>query len=206
MSEANAAVTLEVFSDYVCPFCWLAKPGLDELRQGNPNVRIVWRAFELRPDPAPTLDPNGAYLDRVWRTSVYPMAERLNVPIHLPPVQPRSRSAHEAAKWAQTQSRFDDYNAALFRAFFERGEDIGEPTVLIRLAADLGLDADALKSALDGRTFEADVLADERDAAEMGLTGVPAFVADRRTALSGAQPTATLRAFVDRAREAQTKK
>ncbi len=152
----------------------------------------------------PTLDPRGLYLERVWSASVYPLAERLGMVMKLPPVQPRSRRAHEAAKWAGSLGRFDDYNAAVFRAFFERGRDIGEIEVHVRLAADLQLDADALRRALDGREFEAGVLADEREAEELGVSSVPAFIASsitgRRAALSGAQSATTLRALVDQVR------
>ncbi len=95
-----------------------------ELAKSEPNLEIVWRAFELRPDPVPTLDPNGEYLHRVWNSSVYPMAENLGMTMKLPPVQPRSRLAHGAAQWARSEGRFEEMNAEIFRAFFERGEDI----------------------------------------------------------------------------------
>ena len=55
----------------------------------------------------------------------------------LPPVQPRSRLAHEAAHWAREQGKFNEYNDAVFRAFFERGEDIGRAEVLMALASEL---------------------------------------------------------------------
>jgi predicted DsbA family dithiol-disulfide isomerase len=170
------------------------------LKRTDPGVRVVWKAFELRPEPVPTLDPVGEYLTRVWQNSVYPLAERLGVSMRLPPVQPRSRRAHEAAHWARSQARFEDYNAALFRALFERGEDIGDADVLLKLADALGLDAPALRAALDGRAFEPGVLADEREAAELGVSGVPAFVADRRLALSGVQSVEGLRRLVEHAR------
>lgn len=160
----------------------------------------MWRAFELRPAPAPALDPGGEYLRRVWGESVYPLAERLGVTMRLPRLQPRSRLAHEAAHWARTLGRFDDYNAAVFRAFFERGEDIGSPTVLTSLANRLGLDGDLLGRALESREYERSVLADEREAAEVGVGGVPAFVASRRAALSGVQTAGNLRRLVERAR------
>jgi predicted DsbA family dithiol-disulfide isomerase len=163
-------------------------------------VKIVWRAFELRPDPVPTLPPGGEYLTRVWRDSVYPLAERLGVMMRLPPVQPRSRRAHEAAKWAASVGRFDEYNEAVFRAFFERGEDIGDTEVLVKLAATSGLDGEVLRGALDQRDFEGLVMADEHEAEELGVRGVPAFVASRRAALSGVQSVAALEALVDRAR------
>ena len=160
---------------------------------------MVWKAFELRPDPAPSLDPAGEYLTRVWRDSVYPLAERLGMTMRLPPIQPRSRRAHEAAKWAQTNNQFDAYNAALFRAFFERGEDISDIDVLTALAHDLGLDDSTLRASLESKQFEPSVIADEREAAELGVHAVPAFVFNRRFALTGVQPTAALEQMVSRA-------
>jgi predicted DsbA family dithiol-disulfide isomerase len=153
----------------------------------------------LRPEPIPTLDPRGDYLTRVWRDGVYPLAEELGVTMRLPPMQPRSRLAHEAAKWAATVNRFDDYNEAVFRAFFERGENIGEIGVLIKFAEDLKIDAEDLRLALTRGEFEAQVLADEREAAALGVHAIPAFVANRRMALSGVQAVSALEAMLDRA-------
>jgi predicted DsbA family dithiol-disulfide isomerase len=165
-----------------------------------PDVEIVWRAFELRPEPVPPLDAKGDYLERVWRSSVHPLAARLGMTMKLPPLQPRSRLAHEAAHWARTQGPFDAYHAAIFRAFFERGEDIGDTGVLVSLAAGLGLESESLRHALDTRQFEKDVLDDEEEAGRLGLTGVPAFVANRKAALTGVQPVKNLRQLVDHVR------
>lgn len=161
---------------------------------------MVWKAFELRPDPVPSLDPAGDYLTRVWRDSVYPLSERLGITMRLPPIQPRSRRAHEAAKWAQTQDQFDAYNEALFRAFFERGEDISGIDLLVQLARDLKLDELSLRAALERKQFEPGVVADEREAAELGVHAVPAFIANRRFALTGVQPVTALQEMVNRAR------
>lgn len=148
----------------------------------------------------PTLDPGGEYLSRVWRDGVYPLAERLGVKMKLPPVQPRSRMAHEAAKWARTVNHFEEYNEAVFRAFFERGENIGEADVLVKLAEDLRVDAEDLRRALTRHEFEAQVLTDERDAAVLGVHAVPAFVANRRAALSGVQSVVALQTLIERVR------
>jgi predicted DsbA family dithiol-disulfide isomerase len=171
-----------------------------ELIRTEPGVEVVWRAFELRPEPVPTLDPGSEYLHYVWGSSVYPLAERLGVRVKLPPVQPRSRLAHEAAHWARRQGHFDDYNAALFRAFFERGEDIGERGVLTSLATELGLGSESLRHALEHHEFANSVLDDERDAQALGIRGVPAFVADRRSTLSGVQSVENLKKLVERVR------
>ena len=175
---------------------------MHELQRAEPGVEVVWRAFELRPDPVPTLDPAGDYLQTAWKNSVYPMADKLGITMKLPPVQPRTRLAHQAAHWARARGRFDDYHAALFRAFFERGEDIGQVAVLTRLAADLGLDGEALRGSLERHELEASVLADERDAEALGVRGVPAFVADRRATLSGVAPVERLRQLIAHVRAA----
>jgi predicted DsbA family dithiol-disulfide isomerase len=148
----------------------------------------------------PTLDPTADYLHRVWGSSVYPLARNLGVEIKLPPVQPRSRRAHEAAHWARRHGKFREYNDALFRAFFQRGEDIGNTDVLTRLTADMGLQVDDLRQALDNDLHLENVLADEREAKKLGLRGVPALIANRKIALSGVQSVESLQKFVEHAR------
>ena len=92
----SPAVRLLVWSDYVCPFCYLEVPVLDAVREHyGDRVVLDWRAFELRPEPEPTLDPDGAYLHRAWGQSVYPLAEQRGMTLRLPPVQPRSRKAFQ---------------------------------------------------------------------------------------------------------------
>ena len=148
----------------------------------------------------PTLDPKGDYLQKAWTNSVYPLAGRLGITMKLPPMQPRSRLAHEAAHWARSRGRFDDYHEAIFRAFFERGENLGEIEVLASLAPSLGLEAESLRQALEGHEFAKSVLDDEREAEVLGVSGVPAFIADRKAALSGVQPVESLKQLVDHVR------
>ena len=144
------------------------------------------------------IDPNSDYLRRAWSDSVAPLAERLGVTMRFPPVKPRTRLAHEAAHWARGQSRFEDYHDGIFRAFFERGEDIGEADVLITIAQKVGLDGNSLREALASDEFRPSVLADEQEAARLGVNAVPAFVANRKAALSGVQPVENLRMLIER--------
>ena len=73
----QSQLRLDVWSDYVCPFCYLEVPFIDRLREEfGPGLQVYWHAFELRPEPVPTLDPDGEYLHRVWNQSVYPMAAK----------------------------------------------------------------------------------------------------------------------------------
>ena len=177
----------------------MAEPAVEELAKSEPNIEIIRRAFELRPEPVPTLPPDGEYLHHVWNSSVYPMAESLGVVMKLPPVQPRSRLAHEAAHWARTQGKFEAMNAAIFRAFFEHGENIGEIDVLVSLASGLNLESDSLRRTLESKEFKKSVLEDEQAAGQLGLSGVPAFVANRKFALSGVQSLENLKMLINRA-------
>src|SRR4028119_1671701 len=119
---STSPARISVWSDYVCPFCYLELPVLDRLQAEHAEeVEIDCRACELRPEPAPTLDPKGDYLHRVWNQSVYPMAEQRGMVLRLPPVQPRSRKAFEAAEFAREVGRFDPMNRASLQAFLAAG-------------------------------------------------------------------------------------
>lgn len=173
---------------------------MHKLLESDPDVELIWRAYELRPEPVPMIDPNSDYLRRAWSDSVAPLAERLGVTMKFPPVKPRTRLAHEAADWARAQGRFEDCHDEIFRAFFERGEDIGDLEVLIALAFKLGLDSDSLRQALVSHEFTASVLEDEREAARLRVSGVPAFVANRKAALTGVQPVENVRKLIENVR------
>jgi predicted DsbA family dithiol-disulfide isomerase len=172
----------------------------DELGE---RVQIDWRAFELRPEPTPTLDPDSEYLHRVWNQSVYPMAEQRGMTLRLPPVQPYSRKAHEAAESARDQGLLDEMNRALFKAFFEDGRDLADLDVLTDIGQSVGLDGTALRDALDDGRYIQNVEQDERVAREVGISGVPALIisAGRQAyLLSGAQPIETVKEVIARAR------
>lgn len=187
-------VQIDVWSDYVCPFCYLEEPVLERLaHEFGERVTIRWRAFELRPDPVPTLDPKGNYLRDTWARAVYPMAAERGMTLRLPPIQPRSRLAQEAAKFADAQGSFAAMNTALFKAFFEAGSDISDRAVLVEVGKTVGLDA-LERALIDGKYREA-VLADEELAHKLGISGVPAMLVrregdsiERATEISGAQP------------------
>jgi predicted DsbA family dithiol-disulfide isomerase len=163
-------------------------------------VTPIWRAFELRPEPFPTLNPKGDYLRKIWDASVYPLAQELRITMHLPPVQPRTRLAHQAAHWARSQGCFDKYHEGLFRAFFERGDDIGDIDVLTSLATSLKLAGDLLRVTLVNGKFEKSVLSDERKASRLGVAEIPAFVANRKAMLTGVQPVENLRKLLESGR------
>jgi len=175
------SATLEVFSDFVCPFCYLAEQPLADAVEDR-DLRVAWRPFELRPEPTPTLLPEGEYLQSTWQQVVYPMAERLGVPIVLPAVspQPYSRVAFEGFVYADAHGLGQRYTQRVFQAFFVEQRDIGRPEVLAEVAGELGLDATDFRCALDsGRYREAHQQALRR-ARQLEITAVPTFLIDSR--------------------------
>jgi predicted DsbA family dithiol-disulfide isomerase len=204
--QADQAIRVSVWSDYVCPFCYLELPVLDRVQEEfGSRLTIDWRAFELRPEPAPTLDPDGEYLHRVWNASVHPMAQERGMVLRLPPVQPRSRKAFEAAEFARRAGRFDPKNRALFKAFFEEGRDIGQVDTLLDLASGLGLPREDLREALETGRHTPKVLEDQRLAREIGISGVPALIVsagEQGYLLSGAQPYEAVKAVIAREQRA----
>jgi predicted DsbA family dithiol-disulfide isomerase len=207
------AVQLDVWSDYVCPFCYLAEPTIEKVKKEfSDQIQVRWRAFELRPDPVPTLDPNGEYLHRVWGQAVYPMAAERGVKVRLPPVQPRSRLAHEAVAFARLHKKDIDLHQAIFKAFFEFGEDIGKLDLLVRLALKLDLEGPALREALAEGRFRSEVLADEALSQTLEITGVPAtFIRpygspiETAARVEGAHPYETFRTKVKAVLTSRTK-
>lgn len=110
-----------------------------------------------------------------------------------PPIQPRSRLAHEAAKWAGDQGCFAEYNRALFRAFFEHGKNIGDLRILKELAADLQLDPKSLHAAIENGDYTEMVFSDKQKGEKIGVRAVPAFAANNMLLAAGVQSAERLR-------------
>lgn len=185
---------ITVYTDYVCPFCLLAEQVLSEAI-GERDIAISWRAFELRPDPVPTLRPEDPYLPTIWNRSVYPLAERLGVPIRLPSIspQPRTAKAFELLAVARDKGLDHAYSMRVLRAFFQEDRDIGDPEILIELAADAGLDRDEARQALERGTYTERHREALRHASEdMAITSVPTIVVGERV-FRGTPPLDELR-------------
>ena len=155
--------------------------------------------FELRPEPHPTLRPEGEYLQRAWSQSVYPIARRLGVPIALPPIspQPHSHLAFEGYQYAREHGKGNEYNHRVLEAFFREGQDIGKIDVLTKLAGEVGLDQPEFEEALRSRRYRETHRRALRHAyEEAGVSGVPMFVIGGHI-LTGLQDRETLEAMID---------
>ena len=172
-------INIDVFSDYVCPYCVLFESALTEATH-DLDVVVHWQPFELRPEPTPTLRPEDDYLPNVWKRSVYPLAQKLGVPISLPSIspQPYTRLAHEGFQFAKKAGKALEYHARVFRAFFQEDRDIGEAAVLTELAGEIGLDESSFGAALESGELAEPHKQSLKKAMKFGVNSVPSVFID----------------------------
>ena len=170
---------IRAYSDFICPFCFLAKAPLEEAIRDK-DVEIEWMPFELRPSPAPPIDPwQDPSKLKGWESYITPTAQKWGVDMKLPRLSPHPYTglAFQGFHYASEQRKGNEYITRVFQAFFQEGQDIGSPDVLAKLAADIGLDETDCKEALvTGRYEEAQKAALEHAYEEAGIAAVPTFI------------------------------
>ena len=114
----------------------------------------------------------------------------------IPPLQPRTRLAHAAAKWAEDKGRFGLFNSSIFKAFFQDGRDIGKLEILMQIAGEVGLDSDELESEVQKGSYIAKVLEDEELARQVNVRAVPAYASGARVLAAGVQSLVQLQRFI----------
>lgn len=198
-------VTLDVWSDMVCPWCFIGKHRLAAaLAEEEPgSVEVRWHAYQLQPDiPVEGVDAEPYFTSRFGgpervaemhqRVTDIAAADGLELHFERQKRAPNTLLAHRAVKLSADPAAAVE---ALFAAHFQNGEDIGDRDTVLRLVPDV--DPDALDR---GDGAEA-VTEDLRMAGEIGINGVPFFVGAMRVAVSGAQDPAVLRQLLAEARE-----
>jgi predicted DsbA family dithiol-disulfide isomerase len=203
-SAADGQVPITVYSDVICPWCYVGKRRFEKAltAPGMPqNLAITWRPFELNPDM-----PAEGRERAVYRASKFGPEKARQLDLKMTetgrevgiafdfdkvPRTPNTRLAHRLI-WQAERHGLEAQNALvdrLFKAYFEQGLDIGRKDVLLEMASAAGLDADDARIALeDDGSLEA-VLKLETEGLNMGISGVPYFVLINKYAVSGAQPT-----------------
>jgi predicted DsbA family dithiol-disulfide isomerase len=210
---ASRPTTLEIWADIVCSWCYVGKRHLEAAVGGlaEDDVEIVWRSFEL--DPTLPADAGSADEELARRRgltlaearAMHEETEHMGAEmgIHFDFARARRGNtfdAHRVLHMAHAEGRQAAAMDRLLAAYFSEGEPIGDRAALARVAGGAGLDPAAVGAMLAGDAYAADVRADEREAAALGITAVPFFVIDRRFGLAGAHPAETLRAAIEQAR------
>lgn len=196
-------VRLVVYSDYLCPWCYLAEHRLGLLaRELGDALALEWRAFLLRPRPEPgrELARFVRYTESWLRPAAEPDAPRFRVWESSEGPPSHSLPAHLAAKAAAAlgPAAFAALHARLLRAYFEESRDISAPGTLRALWSEVGLPEAGFAACADARLVER-TLAEHEEAIALGVTGVPAVrVAGTDAFVLGAQPLATYRRWVER--------
>lgn len=207
-------LTIEVWSDVVCPFCYIGKRELEHALAEFPHmdsVQVVWRSFELDPDAPPSTGQStiAMLMERYGiseaeaRSRVQGVVDRaagLGLRYDMEKtILGSSFDAHRLLQYAKREGKGAVVKERLFRAYFTEGRHLADRAFLLQVANEAGLDAQALEQALAGDGWATEVRADEQEAARLGVRGVPFFVFDRRFAVSGAQPQETFRMALEKA-------
>jgi len=211
-----APLALEIWSDVVCPWCYVGKRRLEAALRRLPDgddVQVRWRSFQLDPEAPPAHDlPSDEHLAAKYGMSVED-ARGLNAQMtelaagegleyHLDRTRgDNTFDAHRLIHLGAARGIQDAVKEHLMRGYFTEGAAVGDHETLVRLGADAGLDPEEARATLESDAFADDVRVDEELARRMGIRGVPYFVLNRRFGVSGAQPAEILAQAFERARQ-----
>lgn len=169
MTDAPRPRSVTLFGDFTCPFSYVTEAALWRLSERQP-LDLSPRAFELFPAPEPVPDPAQ---DPAALAAALPLAEEAGVVLGTPRGRPRTRKAHEAAAYASRAGAGREMRAAIYRAYWEDGADVGRIDLLMELGEAVGIDSTGLKIALDIDAQRDVVLADLELARRLHITAVP---------------------------------
>jgi predicted DsbA family dithiol-disulfide isomerase len=211
------AMRIDIYSDTVCPWCYLGKRRFELALAARPQYepRVTWRPFELNPDmpvegidysvfmaakmaAQPGIAEANAELARVGE------ANGIRFRFDLIRRVPNTRRSHLLIAHAARRGRQGPVKDRLMRAYFEEGCDIGDPQELVRLGVEAGLIEAEARNVLVLREGQDGVVAAERHAAVLGITGVPTYVFDGQYTISGAQDAAVFAGVLDQVAEFAT--
>lgn len=193
-------IRLDVFSDPICPWCYIGKARLQRALEARPNHPFVvhWHPFQLNPDmPKEGMDRR-AYLEAKFGGKdgaikaylpVTQEAAASGLEINLEAIKrtPNTLNAHRLIHWAAMEEKQNAMVDRLFKAYFVEGQDIGAQDVLVALASDVGLDGKVIARLLSSDADAEDIAARDADARHKGVNSVPTFVISNQHVVPGAQ-------------------
>jgi predicted DsbA family dithiol-disulfide isomerase len=196
-------IKVEIWSDVVCPFCYIGKRHFENALQsfeGKEEVEIIWKSFQLNPeqvtDTSITIyeslsQSKGWSVEQTKNTTAHVTDMAANAGLHYDfdkVVVANTFNAHRLIQFAKTKNKGDEMEERLFKAYFMEGKNIDDSKTLALLGQECGLDPVEIAAMLESEQFKTEVTGDIREASQIGVRGVPFFVFDRKYAVSGAQP------------------
>ncbi|HLQ17569.1 MAG TPA: DsbA family oxidoreductase [Tabrizicola sp.] len=197
-------IRLDIFSDPVCPWCYVGKANLDRALADHPDHPFViqWHPFQLNPDMPAEGVAKRAYLEQKFggKARVDAVHERLrevarNAGVDMDPDKPQrmpnTLNAHRLIHWAGIEGVQQAVVNALMRAYWTEGRDIGDLSTLADIAGENGMDREATLRLLRSDADAEDIAARDQDARQKGVNAVPTFLIAQQYVVSGAKPPET---------------
>ncbi len=202
--SVTSPIKIDIWSDIACPWCYIGKRHLEQgvaaLGDDAPEVDITYHSFELSPDTP--VDFEGSAADFLAGHKGLPVQQVQGMIDRVVGIaadaglaydydalqHTKTLKAHELLHFAKEQGLQLELKERLLQAYFVDGRHVGRVDELVAIGAEVGLDADAAREALDSGRFAAAVQADIAQAGAYGIQGVPFFVIDGKYGVSGAQP------------------
>jgi predicted DsbA family dithiol-disulfide isomerase len=208
-------VRVEIWSDVICPWCYIGKRRFDtalanvSARRDTSSVDVVFRPFQLDPTAAPgsVQSVPDAYARKFGGPEratqiinhITGVAAESGIDFHLDRAQrANTLLAHRALTYAEHHGHQAELKERLMQAYFTDGENVGDVDVVVRCAADVGLDAESVRAYLEGDEGRAEVMEHLAEAASNGITAVPTYVINDQWAVPGAQDIAVFERVIDR--------
>lgn len=215
-TKSDEKLKIEIWSDIVCPFCYIGKRKLDRALEKFPHkdqIEVIWKSFQLDPDAPHSgvdyfkdlSDRKGWSLEQTKQitSNVARMAAENGLEYHFEKaISVNSYDAHRFLHLAKQFGKQQEAEEALFKAHFTDGLNVADSTVLISLGKQIGLPEAEITKVLASNRFAEEVDHDISEARYLGVSGVPFFVLDRKFAISGAQDDSIFDKSLERAYEA----
>jgi predicted DsbA family dithiol-disulfide isomerase len=202
MSE-NHKLKIEIWSDVMCPFCYIGKRKIEKALDEFPHkekVEIEWKSFQL--DPTTKSQPGKSTYD--YLAEKYGRDKQWSIEMHAnvtdqaktegleynfdKAIIANSFDAHRLSHLAKKYGNGNELEELIFKAYFTEGKDVSEGEILVELGKNVGLDETEIRNMLASNQYKDAVQNDIIEAQQIGVRGVPFFVLDRKYAISGAQP------------------
>ena len=193
-------IELDIFSDTVCPWCYIGKKRLENALNKYKNLKIkqTWRPFQLNPGMPPDGMDRQEYLISKFGSSdaaktVYEniyeegVKEGINFNFDLIEVTPNSFNSHRLLALAYNANMQEKVLDDLFESYFLHGKDIGDPNILLQIAIKHNIDAEEFKSYLSDQENIEPLANEEIQAKKMGINSIPTFIINKQIVINGAQ-------------------
>ncbi|MFC3881138.1 DsbA family protein [Algoriphagus namhaensis] len=194
---------IEIWSDVVCPFCYIGKRKLEKSLAQMPfadQVQIEWKSFQLNPDQK--TDPSVSTLEHLAQSKGWSMDQTRQITENVmemakaegldfdfeKAVVANTRNAHRLIHLAKKSGKGNEMKEHLLSAYFSEGKNVDDFDTLVELGIAIGLDSKSIITMLESSAFDQEVDEDIYESRQIGVRGVPFFVLDRKYGISGAQP------------------